>query len=407
MAHTLGVGPASAAAGTATVSVVLTGTTAGRSIAVMVWFVGSATAVVTSVSCTAESNLTLIGSISRVNIGGGDYGMQLCYLSNITTSGDKTITFTPSAGGLSLGICAVEIVGGDTGGWLGSTTVFATGTSSAPSVSITTSTANEFVIGMVACNDSSQTAGSGYTQIVLPNAYWYEEGQYDLDVGAAGSKTFNFTLGGSADWGILCASFKLAAGTTDGAGSASGAGAAAGAGSSTAASPGTASGTGTASGVGRSTAASVGVAAGTGTALGAGASVAASVAAASGTGTVTGVGAATAAGVGTAAGTSEVLGVGDTLTEGASEGSASGVGTALGVGVAIAASAGVSAGAAEALGAGASTAAAAGLATGVATVAGVAPGAIVVPGLEYAAAINRLHYASSVNRLHYASLEED
>lgn len=216
MAHTLGVGPATSnGVGLTSLGVTINATTAGRSLVALCWFVDP-TATLSSVSCSGESNLTLIGALQAGTIGGTRYGMQIAYLSNNTGGGNKTVTMTLSESGNNLGICAIEYAGGDTSAWYDSAEAGGTGNSSTPSVNLTTNTDSALIVGLEVNGSGDPTPGSGYTAITLPNIYWYEDGQYDLDVGAAGSKTFNFTLGGAADWVLKCAAFKVpgAAGRT-------------------------------------------------------------------------------------------------------------------------------------------------------------------------------------------------
>lgn len=206
MAHTLGVGPTTGSNTGTTENLTLVGTTIGRSIAILVWWC-HATAVVSSITISGESNATLIGTPERRDLTSGAlYALQVAYLSNNTAGGDKTITATFDASTAACGLCAVEIAGGDTAGWYDGAEAGA----QAGTVNITTNTANAFVIGVCADNGGGPTAGSGYTAIVLPNVFWFEEGQYDLDVGAAGSKTFDMGVSGTAV--IKCAAFKIAGG---------------------------------------------------------------------------------------------------------------------------------------------------------------------------------------------------
>lgn len=214
MAHTLGVGPTTGVSGGGaddTVNATLVGTTAGRGILILVWYMDAAALTVSGVTIAGESAPSSAGAMIRIT-SPADYGVQIFYLGNNTGGGNKAIEATFSAAPDASGICVIEFAGGDTASWLGTGTVSATGSSSAPSVNITTATNNELVIGMVICNDSTQTPGTGYTAITLPNIFWYEEGQYNLDAGTAGVKAFDMALGGSANWGIFAASFKIAGG---------------------------------------------------------------------------------------------------------------------------------------------------------------------------------------------------
>lgn len=214
MAFTKILGPSTSTSGGGTsASFGITGTaTVGDGIQAMVWWWDTGPATISNIACSGEADLTLIGSKFSVSIGGFPYGAQIAYLSNITAAAPPALTVNFSGSMSACGMCGMTVRGGDTTGLLGTTTQSASGNSAAPSVNIATANANEMILGMVMTNDGTQTPGSGYTGITLPNILWFEEGQYDLDAGAAGTKTFDFALSGAADWGILCASFKLAGG---------------------------------------------------------------------------------------------------------------------------------------------------------------------------------------------------
>lgn len=212
MAHTHGVGPVTNSGATASISVTLNGTTSGRQLAVLAWAYDdtASTPTLSNVTCTSESNLSILGPF-RVTIGGFKYIGYICYLSNITTSGNKTIQANWSTVMGALGIAAQEYVSGDTSGWLSTTLQSASGSSTGPAtVNISAPTSNEMILGFVMTNTGEPTEGSGYSAFAIPNILWYEHAQDKLDAGSPGTKTFNMTLGGNGDWGILCASFKLA-----------------------------------------------------------------------------------------------------------------------------------------------------------------------------------------------------
>jgi hypothetical protein len=212
VAITLGVGPAGGVTSGTTIAVTLNGCTSGRSlVALIIWT--HATATISSVTCTSESNMTLIGSLQHQLINGAEYSLQIAYLSNITASGNKTVTATFTASSAASTMAITEFIGGDTSAF------YDTGSDAGAdsnTVSVTTSVANCLVIGMVASDAGSDpTPGTGYTAITaLGNAYWWEEGQYDLDAGAAGAKTFDFDAGGV----IKAAAFKPSGGAAAGAG---------------------------------------------------------------------------------------------------------------------------------------------------------------------------------------------
>ena len=205
MAISLGVGPSvvgvvGAGTGASTVVFTLTGTTAGRSLVVGVCWASPAT--ISSITCNGESNLTVHGSpVNHASIG---IYSQIASLANITTGGTKTITVTFSSTPSYRSGYAVELIGGDTSNWFGAVSS-GTGTSANPSIAHTTA-ANAAFIASIMTNVSPPTAGSNYTFVPLGTTYQF--GEYDLDAGAAGAKTVDYTNATSDAWAIAAASFN-------------------------------------------------------------------------------------------------------------------------------------------------------------------------------------------------------
>lgn len=201
MAFSIGVGPTDTTDndGSSSAQVTLNGTTAGRSLLVCVrWFNGSET--ISSIACSGESNLTLQ---TRSGPDGGGRNVQWASLNNISTGGDKTITVTFSGSTFHVGLMAVEVVGGDT------TDIFdavgnASGSSADPTVNVTTAQLGAAIFaGCFTSNANELNPGSGYTSIAFGQTTGSAHGEYDLDAGAAGSKTANFTdSSGTGNWVI-------------------------------------------------------------------------------------------------------------------------------------------------------------------------------------------------------------
>ena len=201
MAITLGVGP-STGTNSGTVSswtLTLNGVTAGRSLVVgLVW--NDTSISLTSVSCTSESNLTLH------TVHTGTTRRQFASLANVTTGGNKTLTFTfnsPHSNGACDGF-VFEVAGADTGSFFDKQAT-ATGSSTAPSVSITPTNGNALLVGALYTAGTGATPGSGYTAISLPATA--REGEYKLDAGSVGAKTVDFSTS-SATWEVLAAAFN-------------------------------------------------------------------------------------------------------------------------------------------------------------------------------------------------------
>ena len=213
MAHTLGVANSGSGSGSS-LGIALNGTTAGRGIVVVTEaYVPGTDLTISSITCTGEANLTLLGSMFVFTLGGYKYNVQLAYLQNITAGGNKTITTTWSGTTSGNSMAMVEFAGGDTAAWLDTSTVTGTGTSNNPNVSIATTRAGGLIVAFEASTNGGLTAGSGYAIFspVLPNVVWWEEGEYLLDAGSAGTKTSDCTLDASADWAFAAASFKAPA----------------------------------------------------------------------------------------------------------------------------------------------------------------------------------------------------
>lgn len=201
MAITLGVGP-STGTNSGTVSswtLTLNGVTAGRSLVVgLVW--NDTSISLTSVSCTSESNLTLH------TVHTGTTRRQFASLANVTTGGNKTLTFTFNSSH-SNGACdgfVFEVVGADTGSFFDKQAT-ATGSGTSQSVSISPTNDNALLVGLVVA-PTTISPGSGYTAISIPSST--KEGEYDLDAGSAGAKTVDFSSSGSGAWEILAAAFN-------------------------------------------------------------------------------------------------------------------------------------------------------------------------------------------------------
>lgn len=187
-AITLGAGPADATDNndSNTAAVVLNSVTAGRSLVVAVRWL-NATAILSSVSCSGESNLTLH---PRAFESGSSRSVQFATLHNVSTGGNKTLTATFSVNSFHKGITAIEAVNA------GSTeaNANASGNSTNPTLDITTLSANAALFGFVSTNAAAEPdPGAGFTRIVAGQTTGFVEGEYKLDAGIAGSKTVNFS----------------------------------------------------------------------------------------------------------------------------------------------------------------------------------------------------------------------
>lgn len=206
MAISITVGPSlgSITSGNNSFTVTLTGTTSGRSVVVgIAW--QSAFGSVTSVDCGGQA-MTLQGSAQATS---SFSKLQFATLNALTSGGDKTITITMSnnaSANNQASAYAVELSGTDT------TDVFdavngSAATSSSPSTSVTTGSTGNAIFALAVADTTSSGdfgAGSGYTLISMTDSSNRQfQGEYDLDAGTAGSKTVDFTLGGSQSWAVV------------------------------------------------------------------------------------------------------------------------------------------------------------------------------------------------------------
>lgn len=242
MSFTIGVGPQDTTDndGGTTAGLTLNGVSAGRSLLVCVrWF--NASAVISSISCTDESNLTLH---TRSGPDAGGRNVQWATLDNVTTGGNKTITVTFDVGTFHVGVMVVEVIGGNVSD-IFDAVANASGSSADPTVNITTGMdGNAIFAACFTSNANELIEGAGYTAVPLGQTTGTAHGEYDLDAGAAGSKTANFTdSSGTGSWVLSAIALNV---DTAGVGSSAGVSTAAGISAATAASTGSAAGTSTA-----------------------------------------------------------------------------------------------------------------------------------------------------------------
>lgn len=216
MAFTITVSPVVEINGVADdqVSLSLVGCTAGNAILGGCYW-SHASSTITSITATGESNAVLVGSPARTAGANGDASVQLFYFQNLAASGTKTVQANFSAEYGGVGFFALEVAGGNVSlpdtnaGWHNE----ATGTGDTPSISLVTNQAGDFLLAMVAGGTGADpTQGAGFTLIPIDQFGVRNAGEYDLDVGAAGTPSAGFTLGSSDDYAIVAAAFRVAAG---------------------------------------------------------------------------------------------------------------------------------------------------------------------------------------------------
>ncbi len=215
MAFTLGATPAEATengAGQATIA--STGFTAGRQLIAMIgWSHASVT--LTNVKYDSggadERTFSQVGTV--FDTGFNDGKMQILYLSNIPATKSTAVVCNWSGGMSGAGRLFVqELIGGNTTDCLDSSGS-GTGSSTTLSCSFDTNTANCCIFASGATQGGEPVEDGGYSFIAATNIVYYDGCEYNLDVGAVGTKTPAMTSA-SAPWAFKAAAFKLAGGVS-------------------------------------------------------------------------------------------------------------------------------------------------------------------------------------------------
>jgi hypothetical protein len=179
----------------------------GQSILVGVTWGNPSSRLLTSVTCSGEQNLTLIGS--PVVDGTLGQAVQFAYLSKVLAAGNKTITINFD------GACdgdwwIMSYAGADLQQFydLG-TLANASGNSAAPSVNVVPVMDNSLIVGYAANNPGGFTVGGAYTVLAGGSSFQIVSAEDDVDGGAAGSRAVNYTSTSSA-WLMVGLAFRPA-----------------------------------------------------------------------------------------------------------------------------------------------------------------------------------------------------
>jgi hypothetical protein len=189
--------------GGSTAAVTLAGVTTGRSVLLCVrWLNASAT--ISSITCPGETVVLK----TKATQAAASANVQWGYVDSIVAGGSKTFTVNFSAGTFHVGVGACEITGALTSGIYDAENQANNSGSANPSVGVTTTTDGAAIFaGVFSNNTNAHTAGSGYTLITFGQTTGSAEGEYDLDVGAAGAKTVDFTASSQA-WALSAIAIK-------------------------------------------------------------------------------------------------------------------------------------------------------------------------------------------------------
>ncbi len=181
----------------------------------------SASATISSITVSGESNATVHGSPLRMS-NAFTTSAQLASLANITASGNKTVTvnFSTSV------VCSVlveEVQGGDTAAFYTGNETSSTGDSNIGSVdpvpfSVTTANANDSIFGATFHNGTRWSGGmTGLTSLTMSSLNNPCFGWNQYDAGVAGTKNFTGTQSVYSVWGVKFGVFKAAGGGGGGA----------------------------------------------------------------------------------------------------------------------------------------------------------------------------------------------
>ena len=187
-----------------TASVTVAGATAGRLLLILVeWYDATS---ISTITCPGEA-ITARGSVMTGHTGDALAKSAWYTIDALAGSGDKTVTVVLSdSAAFSFAVTAWELSGNDASPYDNSTT--ATGSTTA-TTSLTTTAANSAIFAVCTSNSTKPSAGSDYIAEDGPNVLGFDNCEYDLDAGAAGSKTVDF--GGSlGSWGIHAIAIKAA-----------------------------------------------------------------------------------------------------------------------------------------------------------------------------------------------------
>lgn len=200
-------------AGGCNTNVQLTGFTTTQSKDLIVVFASSFNQAIPTPAISDTSALTWTRRAARV--GQGLVAYMISEFTAVAASPLSSDTITVNLGGTTGGctIFALGISGLDTSAPFDTSAVTATGTSTNPTVSITTSKANDFVVGAMqlgtnaGVNNCAQfaTAGSGFTLLYAKADAVATAGEYQVDA-STGAFTVNFGAT-SCDWVMLADAF--------------------------------------------------------------------------------------------------------------------------------------------------------------------------------------------------------
>ncbi len=128
---------------------------------------------------------------------------HIFYVQSLATDGTKTFTATHANSGWAAAI--IEVRGHDTGTFLDDNSG-ATGNGTTLSSTLTPTADNDMIVSIAAAVGGKPVADTGYTLIVVANAFDFANAQYRFNAGVLGAKTAQMTAT-TGQWAIKSAAF--------------------------------------------------------------------------------------------------------------------------------------------------------------------------------------------------------
>jgi hypothetical protein len=173
----------------------------------------SATITLDELVIPSESSGTL--ATSRGPSAPDDTRSRCGYLAAVTTGGAKTVSFEMSASVAGSGAGFVVVLSGHDAADFLEAENYAASSGANGSTSVSCGNAGCAIVSIHNNNAGDASAGSGYTQVTIPDVHWYIQGEYIVDAGGAGAKTVDYSHS-SGDYTVNAIAVNAAGGGSGG-----------------------------------------------------------------------------------------------------------------------------------------------------------------------------------------------
>ncbi len=193
------------------IATVITGTTVGGMIVIVIGYSSYYGPPLTFVSATVSGEADLTHVTAADMTANGD-SFAIFYLQNNTGGGSKTVTVTFSDYAYFTSVTA-EYLGQDKLSQPDATTTPTTGEPVLgvdPTISITTATAGDLILSICSSNGGKPGMPSGYSDLNLTNPGYFANAADNVAAGAAGAKTLIWGDVTTSRWGVTAVAFKAA-----------------------------------------------------------------------------------------------------------------------------------------------------------------------------------------------------